>query len=81
MQDDSEFIDAWADKQGIPRLTRQKWRERGSVPHRYRLQIVTAAAAENREFNPASLDKFVGSRGNNPDPHQQAAQTLSAKAS
>jgi hypothetical protein len=60
MQDDSEFIDAWADKQGIPRLTRQKWRERGKVPHRYRLQIVTAAAAENRKFDPASLDNFTG---------------------
>lgn len=57
---DLEFIDAWAEKRGIPRLTRQKWRERGKVPHRYRLEIATAAAAENRKFDPASFDKFIG---------------------
>jgi hypothetical protein len=58
--DDVAFIDGWAEKRGIPRLTRQKWRERGKVPHRYRLEIVTAAAAENRKFDPASFDKFTG---------------------
>ena len=56
---DLEFIDAWAESRGIPRLTRQKWRERGKVPHRYRLEIATTAAKERPEFDTSAFDHFT----------------------
>lgn len=38
-------IDTLAAKRGVTQAARAKWRERGAVPHRWRIALLTDAAA------------------------------------
>ena len=51
---DWELVEEIAESLGVLPRTREKWRERGSVPHKWRLPIIRASAGK------FSLDAFDG---------------------
>jgi len=52
---DWDFINSLAKAQGVSAEARKKWRQRGSVPHRWRLPLLIAA---NRMGRTIPIDAF-----------------------
>lgn len=39
-------IDATAKRMGVPYFTRRKWRQRGTVPHKWRLALIQQSGGQ-----------------------------------
>lgn len=62
-----QFIETVAAEMGAKEEARRKWRERGRVPHRWRLPIMEAARAKRVKLDSAIFD-------NVPQPDDEASE-------
>lgn len=65
-----QFIERAAADMGVGSEARRKWRERGHVPHKYRLPLLQAAKVARVKLDPEIFD-------NVPDPAEEDADTES----
>jgi len=57
---DWDLIDHLAEKQGVEYWARRKWRQRGHVPHKWRLAIIMASRGRIKPWDFAEMDRMNG---------------------
>lgn len=81
---DCQIIETLAKELGVHRETRRKWRERRSVPHRWRLPLLMAAEKRGVKIDLAAFDDYrakpLGRDPNwRPAPSRAKSATAAAK--